>query len=107
MRARRPRTETSSDYCDHKIDTGSAMNLRFYTDPEMGYPHIYDHGVEEHEVEDVIMEADENRAGRGNSRIAIGQTRGGRYLRVVYVRDPEPAERGRYLNFSPSPQPSP
>ena len=66
------------------------MKLRFYTDPEMGYPHIYDHGVEEYEVEDVIMESDENRPGRGNSRVAIGQTRGGRYLRVAYVRDPEP-----------------
>ena len=26
----------------------------------------------------------------GDSRIAIGMTRGGRYLRVVYVRDLEP-----------------
>lgn len=66
------------------------MNLRFYTDPETGYPHIYDHGVDEYEVEDVIMDPGENRVGRGNSRIAIGQTRGGRYLRVIYVRDPEP-----------------
>ena len=66
------------------------MDLRFHIDPETGHPHIYDHGVEEHEVEDVIMEWDEDRPGRRNSRIAIGQTRGGRYLRVVYVRDPEP-----------------
>jgi hypothetical protein len=28
--------------------------------------------------------------GREGSRIAIGQTRSGRYLRVVYVPDPEP-----------------
>ncbi len=28
--------------------------------------------------------------GRRNSRLAIGQTLGGRYLLVVYVRDPEP-----------------
>ena len=66
------------------------MKLRFYTDPEKGYPHIYDHGVEEHEVEDVIIDSGEDMPGRGNSRIAIGQTRGGRYLLVVYVRDPEP-----------------
>ena len=65
------------------------MNLRFHIDPETGYPHIYDHGVEEYEVEDVIMESGEDMPGRGNSRIAIGQTRGGRYLLVVYVRDPE------------------
>ena len=67
------------------------MNLRFYTDPESGYPHIYDHGVDEYEVEDVIMDPGEDMPGRGNSRIAIGQTRGGRYILVVYVRDPEPA----------------
>ena len=68
------------------------MNLRFHIDPETGYPHIYDHGVEEYEVEDVIMESGEDMPGRGNSRIAIGQTWGGRYLLVVYVRDSEPLD---------------
>ena len=66
------------------------MNFRYYINPERGYPHIYDHGVEEYEVEDVIIDLDEDVRGQGNSRIAIGQTRGGRYLQVVYVRDPEP-----------------
>lgn len=32
----------------------------------------------------------EDRPGRKGSRVAIGQTRSGRYLRVIYVPDPEP-----------------
>jgi hypothetical protein len=30
----------------------------------------------------------EDRAGRDGSRIALGQTEAGRYLRVIYVPDP-------------------
>jgi hypothetical protein len=30
------------------------MDLRFYLDPETGEPHIYNHGVTEDEVEDVL-----------------------------------------------------
>ena len=66
------------------------MNIRFYTDPETGLPHIYRHHVEEKEVEDVLRSPAEDRPGRDGSRVAIGQTRAGRYLRVVYVLDPEP-----------------
>ena len=32
----------------------------------------------------------EDRAGRDGSRIALGQTEAGRYLRVIYVPDPIP-----------------
>ena len=32
----------------------------------------------------------EDRAGRDQSRIALGQTEAGRYLRVIYVPDPIP-----------------
>ncbi len=66
------------------------MNLRFYVDPETGSPHIHGHGIEEHEVEDVLMSPSEDRTGREGSRVAIGRTRGGRYVRVIYVPDPEP-----------------
>lgn len=45
----------------------------------------------EHEVEDVLVRAMEDRPGRDDSRIAIGQTTAGRYLRVIYVPDPEPS----------------
>ena len=66
------------------------MELRFYIDPESGEPHIHEHKVSEREAEDVLRRPIEDRAGRDGARVAIGQTRAGRYLRVVYVPDPEP-----------------
>jgi hypothetical protein len=66
------------------------MEIRYYIDPEDGLPHIFRHDVREDEVEDVLKKPGEDRPGMENSRIAIGQTRGGRYLRVIYVPDPEP-----------------
>jgi len=66
------------------------MNIRFYRDPATGEPHIYNHGVTEEEVEEVIRRPGEDRHGRAGSRVAIGQTRAGRSLRVIYVPDPEP-----------------
>ena len=66
------------------------MNIRFYIDPETRLPHIYNHGVNESEVEDVLSRPGEDRSGRDGSRVAIGQTSSGRYLRIIYVPDPEP-----------------
>lgn len=66
------------------------MNLRFYVDPETGQPHLSRHGVSEHEAEDVLERPLEDRPGRDGARVAIGQTRAGRYIRVIYVPDPEP-----------------
>jgi hypothetical protein len=66
------------------------MNIRYYLEPTTGQPHIHDHGVDEKEVHDVLEAPGEDRPGRDGSRIAIGQTRAGRYLRVIYVPDPEP-----------------
>ena len=66
------------------------MNIRFYLDKETGLPHIYNHEVLEKEVEEVLLRPGEDRPGKENSRIAIGHTRAGRYLRVIYVPDPEP-----------------
>ena len=66
------------------------MNIRFYIDPESGLPRIHGHAVDEDEVEDVLREAGEDRPGREGSRVAIGQTRTGRHIRVIYVPDPEP-----------------
>lgn len=63
------------------------MDIRFYIDPETGEPHIHIHQVEEFEVVEILHRPIEDRAGRDNSRIAIGQTKAGRYLRVIYVRD--------------------
>lgn len=66
------------------------MNIRFYYDPETNLPHIYNHNVDEQEVEDILINPGEDRLGRDDSRVAIGQTIEGRYLRVIYVRDPQP-----------------
>jgi len=66
------------------------MDLRFYIDPETGLPHIDNHHVTEIEVEDVLESPGEDRPGRHGARIALGQTTAGRYLRVVYVPDPDP-----------------
>ena len=66
------------------------MNARFYTDSATGQPHIYNHAVTEREAGDVLARPIEDRPGRDGSRVAIGQTRGGRYLRVIYVPDGQP-----------------
>ena len=66
------------------------MTIRFYIDPETGLPHIHGHAVDEEEVEEVLRAPGEDRPGREGSRVAIGQTRAGRYLKVIYVPDPEP-----------------
>ena len=66
------------------------MNIRFYSDPETGLPHIYGHDVTEEEVEDVLLNPGEDWLGRRKTRNVLGQTQSGRYLQVVYVRDPEP-----------------
>ena len=65
------------------------MEIRYYIDPESEQPHIYNHDVEEDEVEDILRRPGEDRPGRGTSRIASGKTRSGRYIRVIYVPDPE------------------
>lgn len=66
------------------------MRLRYYIDPATGQPHIYRHNVQENEVEEVLAKPIEDRPGTEGSRVAIGQTEAGRYLRVVYVPDPVP-----------------
>jgi hypothetical protein len=66
------------------------LNARFYFDFTTGLPHIHNHQVEEAEVIDVLEKPGEDRAGREGSRIALGRTSSGRYLRVIYVPDTAP-----------------
>jgi len=66
------------------------LQARFYIDPATGLPHVQNHQVHEDEVIEVLEKPAEDRAGREGSRIALGQTAAGRYLRVIYVPDPEP-----------------
>ena len=51
---------------------------------------MHGHQVTEDEVIEVLEDPGEDRAGREGSRVGIGQTAAGRYLRVIYVPDPEP-----------------
>jgi hypothetical protein len=65
------------------------VKTRFYRDRETDEPHIYRHGVTEGEVEEVLSRPMEDRVGREGARVASGRTRGGRYLRVIYVPESE------------------
>ena len=66
------------------------MRIRYYTDPVTELPHIYRHHVTEDEVESILVKPSQDIRGRDDSRIALGQTATGRYLKVVYVSDPIP-----------------
>jgi hypothetical protein len=63
------------------------VDIRYYIDPESGEPHIYEHGIDELEVEYVLNSAGDEFRGVRDSRIKIGQTAAGRYIKVVYVPD--------------------
>jgi hypothetical protein len=65
------------------------MDIRFHVDRETGRPHIERHGIDEGEVRQVLENAAEDRQGREDSRVTIGQTAAGRYVKVVYVPDPD------------------
>ena len=66
------------------------MRIRYYIDPATGLPHIYQHDVSQREVEGILKRPLQDIRGRDDSRIAIGQTEDGRYLKVIYVPDPVP-----------------
>ena len=66
------------------------MKVRYYHDPGTGVPHIDSHRVSPSEVEEVLAAPGEDRPGRDGSRVALGRTRNGRYLRVIYVPDDKP-----------------
>ena len=63
------------------------MELRFWNDPETGLPHIYDHGVTEEEVEQVLKQPGLDFPEGRNARVHMAQTEAGRHLKVVYVPD--------------------
>ena len=66
------------------------MQIRYHIDPSTRLPHIYQHGISEQEVEDILAGPLQDIRGRDDSRIALGQTGAGRYLKVIYVPDPVP-----------------
>jgi hypothetical protein len=63
------------------------MELRSWNDPETGLPHIYEHGVTEDEVRQVLGRPGLSFAGDRNSRTVMGPTAAGRHQKVVCVPD--------------------
>ena len=61
------------------------MKISFYIDPETDQPHIYNHGVAEAEVRQVLARPGLVLKGSKSSRFALGQTVDGRFLKVVYA----------------------
>jgi len=66
------------------------MKVRYYLDPETDQPHIYGHGINETEVEEVLRGRGEDLPAARGSRRKIGQTAAGRYLQVLYSPDEDP-----------------
>ena len=65
------------------------MNIRFFIDPQSDVPHICEHGVSEEEVEEILVNPAEDRPGKEGSRVVLGRTAAGRFLRAIYVPDPK------------------
>lgn len=63
------------------------MKLRFYIEPGTDLLHIYKHDVDEDEVWDILTSPEEICRNQDNTKIAIGQTQAGRYLRVIFKVD--------------------
>ena len=80
------------------------MRIRYYIDPGTRLPHIYEHDVDEPEVEAVLERPLQDIRGREDSRIAIGQTKEGRYLKVIYVPDPVPDSVFVRTAYEPGPK---
>ncbi len=78
------------------------MRLRFYINPATGEPHFHDHGVAAWEVEDIMETFYEDVAAHSGARAAIGQTRNGRWLRVIYRQTPDPDELLIVTAFTPT-----
>lgn len=60
------------------------MVVRFVIDPDTDLPHIDNHAVEPSEVLEILRGPADHGPGRDGTRVAEGQTRAGRYLRVIY-----------------------
>ena len=61
------------------------MRVRFHIDADTGLPHCETHGIRPEEVLDILRGPSDQGPGKNDTRIAEGQTRHGRYLRVIYT----------------------
>ncbi len=73
------------------------MHVSYYIDPETEQAHIYNHGVDEYEVKDVMLNAIQHLPADDGARMALGLTRGGRYLKVIYTIDEYPPDSYRII----------
>ena len=80
------------------------MELRFYLDAETGLPHMARHRVSEADVEHVLAFPLEDGGGAEGTRVAIGRTAAGRFLKVIYVPDPAPDSAFVITAFEPGPK---
>ncbi len=63
------------------------MLIRFYNNPETDCPHVEDHGITTRECVEVLERPGQDFASGSGARTALGQTRSGRYLTVIYKED--------------------
>ncbi len=77
------------------MEAGKDVEHTVSVDLETRQPHIFAHSVAEHEVEEVLARPGEDRPGREGTRVALGQTRAGRFMRVIYI--PEPGSEGMFV----------
>jgi len=59
------------------------VDVRFYVDAATGELHLVRHGVTEAEAREALEAREEDRPGAEGSRVAVGRTEAGRYLRVI------------------------
>src|SRR5207247_6721887 len=70
-----------------RVDLSLIMRIRFYIDPVTDQPHIYEHDVTEDEIRQALLGGGDDFQSRKQSRIHVGQTKAGRYLKIMYVPD--------------------
>ena len=64
------------------------MKIRFSRDPETELSRCQS-GVKKDEVVEVLSHSGEDRSGAEGARVAIGRAKSGRYLRIIYIAEPE------------------
>lgn len=63
------------------------MRARFFIDPTTDRPHLEKHGVSPQEAIEILERGGQDYMGDRGARIALGRTRAGRYLKVMYRPD--------------------
>jgi hypothetical protein len=59
--------------------SGDGVEVRFYIDPDTDEPHIYNHGITESEVLQILNHPGEDLPAADGARMALGQTSAGRF----------------------------